>query len=397
MIIWRYSPTRIFIIDEYWIFIPLSCLGNYVLMKRIRAHKARKQEARRLVEEKLKRQRDTAQFLKVLYLAGGCSILSYVASLRGGEEIPLVDTDYKLEYFDIPKGIVRLETRQYIKRLKEIIGKKFKRKVTGEIIYVTATAFCHLLQHQGPVYTFLPGNLGDVVLTSIAEPTRKAVVSICIGFIPTLYILNPVLVLFPVIGLIGLKFIEPKIVYEVLGENLDASKIKRRILTEPEIIIINLRDRLRMPGFKRPNAECLIPGQPFISLQNQCQSSLQGIPDDMLDLIASPGLNYNDVVNMGDFSGLGDTIQCSDIRDLGVDAIKNGQLRGTPLRNIGFNSDEVIATSTEVVKSFSSRVKSKIVNFLDKFSDPTDIPDENTWDLEENSLVNTWNQIKILD
>ena len=98
MFYWKYSSTRTFFINEYWIFVPASLLMNYAIIRRIKSQRKRVKEFKRL-KEQLERERTIR---KILLLGLGFSECAHFL-MRGGDLrfIDAVDSDYMLSIDDI--------------------------------------------------------------------------------------------------------------------------------------------------------------------------------------------------------------------------------------------------------------------------------------------------------
>ena len=51
MLYWKYSSTRIFFINEYWILIPSAVLANYLIIRNLRLKRAKMKELKRLIDQ----------------------------------------------------------------------------------------------------------------------------------------------------------------------------------------------------------------------------------------------------------------------------------------------------------------------------------------------------------
>lgn len=60
MLYWKYLSNRIFL-NEYWIFITSAILANYLTIRKIRLHRARIKELRRLISQ-IEREKKSEQY-----------------------------------------------------------------------------------------------------------------------------------------------------------------------------------------------------------------------------------------------------------------------------------------------------------------------------------------------
>ena len=94
-------------------------------------------------------------------------------------------------------------------RLKKIIYDLYKYKSTarGKIIYITATALCHLAKQYGIYFLELPFSIGDFGTTNIIQIGRKAAVTLLLGVVAPLCYSGTYIRLLGalILGLVGLK------------------------------------------------------------------------------------------------------------------------------------------------------------------------------------------------
>ena len=157
MLYWKYSSNRIFFLNEYWIFIPSAMLVNYVIIRKIRLDRDRMKQLK-ILTERIEREKKIRRILLLsLGLTGYISLLP-----RGGSKdfLDIVDTDYIKRLYDIDEGVRYLDDQ----RLKNIIHDLYAHKRKGKIIYITATALCHLTNRYGQTFLALPFAMGDFIL-----------------------------------------------------------------------------------------------------------------------------------------------------------------------------------------------------------------------------------------
>lgn len=353
MFYWKYSPTGIRFINEYYFFVPLALAGNYFIIRKIRLGKQRMKEL-----EKLRKQLEREERIRRITLIGlGLSLglngyLPFLTS-RGGA-LDFIDVNYILEECNIEEGVRYLNHN----RLRKIIHSLYRHKRKGKLIFLTATALCHLANEYGLTFFDLPFAIGDFGLTSVYQTFRKALASILVGAVPILmYAGGPLAyTLAMILGASGLRLAFTNLDFiptTLIDKMVSATDLKPRIPGQPEVIVFNNKDRITMKPVQK-NPECWLPEQRV--LNPKCNVKLTEIPDGS-DLI-SPNVRYDETVNMHDVTGLDRRHQFSDKSDLG-----------------------------QIQSSVSNLRKGKEVNFLEKFPDPgvTDISE--SWDIHENECL----------
>jgi hypothetical protein len=301
--------------------------------------------------EQLKYQIEREKKLRrILYLSLGLNGYSYLL-IRGGSNFINVDDivcaiDEGLRYLDDP-------------RLRNIIHDLYRHKRKGKIIYITATALCHLTHRYGKTFLALPFAIGDFGFTNLYQTARKVVVILLLSGIAPLYVLGGRVALsFAVaLGVSGLKlaFIDlDSIPTSPVYKTGSAKNLEPRIPGSPEVVVVNNRNRnkITMTNSVKPNRECWLPEQAV--LNPNCKIKSTDIPN-AIDLV-SPDLEYKEVVNMQDVTGL-ERVDFSDVFDLG-----------------------------QAEPSIPKSPKGKTVNFLDKFGDSGPIDEKDTWDISESTV-----------
>ena len=345
MIVWRWSSTRIFIINEYWIFIPSAILANYIIIRKIRLDKEKTKEFQRLVAQ-LEREK---RIRRILLLSLGLNRSIHLLT-RGGT-LEFINVDYI--QCGVDDGVSYLNDN----RLKNIIHDLYRKKRKGKMIYITATALCHLANRYGQMFLALPFTVGDFGLTSVYQTLRKAFVTTLLGSVPLLmFIGNPVTLMFALaLGTSGLR---------LAFSNLDfiatspvnvrglAKDLKPRIPGTRDVIVVNNRNKIRMsePGQKNP--ECWLPDQRL--LNPNCKGKTTEIPYEMDSVLSD--LSYEETVNMKDITGL-NRVEFSDKFDLG-----------------------------QTQPSMCKPRQGKEVHFLDKFGDSGPIAESEKWETCENQF-----------
>lgn len=349
MLYWRYSPERTFFLSEYWIFIPSAILANYLLIRKIRSDRKRVQELEKLRNDL----HDKKILLKILALSlgfNGCRLLlSRGGSIDPIDFIDLIDTDYIT--CDIERGLGYLNDA----RLRNIITNLYRHKEKSKVIYITATAACHLANRYGQKFLALPIAVGDFGLTSLYQTLRKGFVTILLGGVgPMIVIGNPVsLMVALLLGTSGLRLAFSNL--DLISTSpVDITKgVEPRIPGTTEVVIVNNRDKITMHELVPENQECWLPDQHL--LNPKCQLKVTEVPD-AIDS-ALPNLRYKDTVNMQDTTGL-DRVEFTDKFDL-----------GQPKPNS------------------CNPLKGKEVNFLKKFRDSGPIGDSEGWDTCDNDFM----------
>ena len=342
MLYWRFSPNRVFFLNEYWILIPTAILANYVIIRGIRCHKE-KIELLKKLEKQIEYQK---KIKRILYLSLGLNGLTYIL-MRGGTNF--INVDYIR--CDIEEGDLRFLDNN---RLRKIIHDLYRHKRKGKIIYITATAVCHLANQYGQMFLALPVAIGDFGLTNLYQTARKVAVTVLLGGVPSLcYIggLGPSSAAF-VLTIMGLRLAFSNldsIATSPVYHTGSVKNLKPRIADTPDVVVVNSRNKIVMSNPAQEKRECWLPDQAF--LNSNCNVNPTEIPN-AIDSV-SHDLKYDEVVNMKDVTGL-KREDFSDVSDLGL-------------------------AKPNIPKSN----KGKTVNFLDKFSDSGTIDEKDRWDTSE--------------
>lgn len=348
MLYWKFSSNRVFILNEYWIFIPSAILADYVIIRKIRLDREREKQLKKLIEqiERAKKIR------RILCLSLGLSSYGCVHILtRGGsiDFINMVNTDYIKCTMD--EGVSYLDDT----RLRNIVKDLYAHKRKGQIIWITATALCHLTHKYGQTFLALPFAIGDFGLTNIYQAFRKGLVTVLFASVGPLVVYGGsvalsfasiLIVLGLKLGFSGLDFIRTSPVD--LTED-----VKPRIPGIYDVIVVNNRDKITMTEPVHKTPECWLPGQPL--LNPNCRVKPTEIPDGIDSVLRD--LRYKDTVNMQDVTGL-DRVEFTDKFDLG-----------------------------QTKPSICNPQKGKEVRFLDKFGDSEPIGASEGWDTCENEIM----------
>ena len=346
MLYWKYSSNRIFFLNEYWIFIPSAILANYVIMRKIRLDRERMKQLKRLTEQ-IEREK---KIRKILLLSLGLNGCIHLLTRGGSTEI--IDTDYLLkELCNIEQGVRYLDD----KRLRNIITDLYRHKRKGKIIYITATAACHLANRYGQTFLALPFAVGDFGLTNVYQTLRKGFVTFLLGGVGPLVIIgSPVaLIIAFMLGTSGLRLAFSNLDF-IPTSPVDVTKdLQQRIPGVSEVVVVNNRNKIIMSKPIQENQECWLPDQRL--LNPNCKVKLTEIPDTIDSIL--PDLRYEETVNMQDTTGL-DRVEFTDKFDLG-----------------------------QTKPSICNPRKGKEVNFLEKFGDSEPIGESEGWDTYENELM----------
>lgn len=340
MLYWKYSPNRVFFLNEYWILIPTAILANYFLISQIKNKKQKNKEF-----QKFKEQIERAKkYRRILHFALGLDGLSRIL-IRGGGEF--IDVSY-IEC-GIDEGVRFLDNE----RLRKIIHDLYRSKSKNRIIYITGTALCHLSKMYGQTFLALPVAIGDFGLTNLYQTLRKVVVTLLLGGVGPLYMIGSTtgLICAFVLGTSGLRLAFSNLDFiptSLISETSLAENLKPRIADLPDVVVVNSRNQIVMPNFKQNKKECWLPDQALFN--SDCKIKSLDIPD-AINLV-SHDLNYDEVVNMQDVTGL-DRVDFSDVLDIGQAAKPR---------------------------------KGKMVNFLDKFGDSEPVDEIETWSANDYSI-----------
>ena len=319
------------------------------MIHNIRGRKKRDEELENL-RKQIERYAEEEKLRRVLYLACGLSGLTYASMYRGGADFINVD------YLDcgIENGVHFLDND----RLRKIIHDLYSHKRKGQMIYITATALCHLANQYGQNFIALPFAIGDFGFTNLYQTFRKGLVSVLVGFSGTLYILGGpyTQVIGFILGIVGLRlgFTNLDVIATSPIFGTDSLKnLKPRIPDVKDVVVVNNRnrDKIVMTNLRPEKIECWMPDQALLNPNCQVKSNAIDIISNDLDL------TYSEVVNMQDRTLL-DRVEFSDIYDL------------------------------EPAKTSISKPRTgKMVNFLEKFGDPKNIDEIETWNTSEPSIL----------
>lgn len=342
MFYWKYSSNRLFFINEYWILGPTVLLADYLIICKIRSRKKKIEELKKL-KEHIERYKKLQRLRKVLALGGASGAAIYsVLKYRSGDSI---DVDHIV--CGVEEGLRYLDND----RIRNIIHSLFRNKRRGKLIYITATAACHIAKTYGKDFLSFPVAIGDFGLTNLYQTIRKICVTVLLGAVGPLYVAGgPIALVFAALvatGGLKLAFTDmDKLPTSFIDERLPISQIQPRIADLPDVVTVNYRNKVKAPSIVQSKGECLLAEQAYFN--PNCQIKPTQIPTAVNQ--ALPELVYDDVVNMKDVTGL-DRVDFSDILDLGQ-------------------------PEPAILKDR----KSKTVNFLEMFGDPAHVDESDTWD-----------------
>lgn len=296
----RFSNTRRFYVNEYYIFLPLVALIDFIIMRSIQKQRTRTEKLEKLKREleKLKRR---MKLYKIASIALGASTGGLLINrYRGGDTV--IDVDY------IECGIE--EGYRYVDndRLRKLVASLYPHKERNGVIFITMTAICHLAKLYGLNFPALPIPIQDFGITSKVQFLRKAIVSTLIGAgVPMVLVMETAIWVSIGSVLLGLAL--------MLGSyNLDSvpttmidtqavKQIERRIPDIVEVVSVNLKDTGSDTKIKMPRYECLLPEQKLAN--PNCNFNSIKATYDQIDI------DYNSVVTMRDVTGL-DRVRFSD-------------------------------------------------------------------------------------
>ena len=348
MLYWKYSSNRIFFLNEYWIFIPSAVLANYLIIRKVRLNRARMKELKRLIDQ-IEREK---KIRKILLLSLGVSWYTHLLTRGGSTDfLNIIDTDYIKSTCNIEEGVRYLDDM----RLRNIIIDLYRHKGKGKIIYVTATALCHIANQYGQVFLDLPFAVGDFGLTSLYQTLRKGFATILLGAVGPLYIIGgPVSLIFALtLGVSGLRLAFNNLDF-IPTSLVDLTKrLEPRIPGRSDVVVVNNRDKIIMRDPVKENHECWLSEQRL--LNPNCKVKPTEIPDAIDSVL--PDLRYEDTVNMQDVTSL-DRVEFTDKFDLG-----------------------------QTEPSICKPRQGKQVNFLDKFGDSGQISESEEWDICDNEFM----------
>ena len=346
MLLIRISSKRVFAISEYYILIPLMLAIELAIARKL------KKKNRSQNNEKSKQ----ATKWKIFYFA--------IGRLRGGNEITQFLEDYYLDV-EHPDCILKPGI-QFVDnaRLRKIVNYLFHDKVKNGVIFITRTALCHIASEYGLYQLDLPIPIhSPVAVTSGILLLQKTIVS---GFIVSpaaiitlLGTTNVGLIASAISFLVGLTTLALTkdgglAVIATQAYRGRISSLEPRISNQVEVVSIDVQpnDYTIVKNQLAPSYECSLPdqriGNPTCARHNI-----------IMDIINNDESVYD--------------IKFAD------------QFETVPLEKPG------------PIKSEHSRpnLRKNLIrtaNLLDKYGDPQNVPDTETWDTSPNTKHNIRNQ-----
>lgn len=356
MLYWQRSPTHIYFLSEYWVFIPIMLVTDSFIIVKIISHKRKKKKLREL-KEKIERLRKIRRVMVMTNLTLSGIMVGAILNNRGGSDFcsEFYDIDFD-SLIDVDDPDCKIKPNlNYLdhKGLRDMILTRFKYKAKNKLIFITATALCHLAKSSGN-HLLSTGPfelLAHVGLTNVYQAGRKLAVTVFLGSVPIVYYGCNAFVLAFILGTVGLRLAFSdldEIDMSFINPNIAAKDLKPRIPGIGDVVIVNRRHQIVMGKHIKPKQpyECWLPGQTY--LNPKCDLQSIQIPDAVID-----DLGYDDVVNMRDVTTLKKDF--TDILDMGQKA----------------------TTSLP-----STKPKARSVNFLKLFytSNSENIPEAETWE-----------------
>jgi len=359
MLYLRISPRWAFIINEYWVLVPLMLAIDIAVIVNVKKNRARKKKQ---YSQKFKQ-------LQIFHIATG-NLLAAL-KVRGREKIFLEAVENYIEVA-YPNCIVGKGLR-YINntRLRKLVYSLFKSKVKNGVIYITKTALCHLVEMYSLDLPALAVPVPDFIGVFSWCTLERKIISVAALGIPLPMIILAQGPLAIVISLVagsfgifvmtftkdpGFTMIPTDLIFGPIGS------IRRRMPNQPNIVSIDLepvrRYKITMSGLSESEKtpyECFLPNQMITN--PKCNLRLSEIADIVGNTDTT--LNYKDVVNMQDATKL-KTVDFSDKFEVFPPQKSTSK--------VGFRGTKNFCNS------------GKTVNFLDKFRDSEFVPDTQKWD-----------------
>lgn len=362
----RISPNRILFVSEYWILFPLIISIEIAIIARIR--KSRVQQD--LESEKLKK--DFVRW-KIFNIATK-NIFSNIF-IRGGHETMIIDDFVHVSHENclVPQGVQFLDNEW----LRKLLLARYSDKVKNGILYITRTALCHFASEAGlGILDNKVIQISDVLLGG-----KKTFAAILTSLpIPLLGIwgrttIPVVLSLVTFLSGAGSMFLLRESSFLLIQTQVIAgpiSHIAQRIQDRKDVVVIDLQpsnDKVSMRKSSVPY-ECSLPDQ---MIGNQICIREAEIDIKSADVVVDMLIDYDEVVNMEDVTGLSGEIKFSD------------QFETLPIENPG-------PKKSQHSRINPNKSRKRTTNLLEKFGDPDHIPDSETWDISRNTEHNNRNK-----
>lgn len=286
--------------------------------------------------------------------------------LRGGDNFSYEDVYPIQEHNDF--GIERCLNYINFQRVRELLAGSYRYKKRGVIIYITEAILCVVIKrfenHVLIDLAFPILNINIVGFTSALELAQKIVISSLIGAGGLALYTNslPGIIFYFAIILCLNKSNLNTIDHTLIGWN---EIIEQQVLDNSKVVSVKLldypkhsSDKIKMP---KPN-ECMLPDQQLINSNGQ-------LPEDVLNQNSIDfektynkfSLSYDEVVN---------------VEDVGVNRVIKSEFK---------DKYQIIGKPNKV------KPKAKLVQWSDKFPDSKNVPETESWNIEENSIDQTSN------
>ena len=364
MIIIKVSPNRIFIVSEYWILIPLILSIEIAIVLKIRKNRAQQDLESEKLEKNFIRWKIFNLALGNIFVRGGHEKVKIIAD--GFVEVPH-------ENCLVPKGVQFLDNDW----LRKLLLVNHSDKIRNGILYITRTALCQFASEVGlgildnqvfKVSSWL--TVGKKTFATILTSLPIPLLGICgVTTIPV--------VLSIVTFLSGTSFMfflreSGFLLIKTKAIAGPISHIAQRIQDRTDIVVIDLEpsnDKITMKESSVPY-ECSLPDQ-MLGNPKCVRETEIGIKSG--DVLVDIPIDYDEVVNMEDITGLSGEIKFAD------------QFETVPIEKPG-------PIKSQHTRSNPSKSTKRIASLLEKFGDPEHIPDTETWDTSANTEHNIRNK-----
>lgn len=357
MLYWKYSANCIYFINEYWIFVPAGLISNYFIIRKMRSNKKKAEQLKKL-RDQLRRERKIRRIFYLTFALSGCVHLLP----RGGTGFTddfvgedIIDVGYIYDQcHQIKDGGNFLDND----RLRNIVVDLYSHKRRGKIIYITATALCHLVQHYGQSFFSFQVAIGDFGITSLYQAVRKFTTIVLLSAAPPLaYAGNLMWVCIVTalgcfVGTSNLDSIEMSPIPMLSPDE----ELQPRIPGKDEMVVLNYRKQANKITMEKTmeSKQCWLTDQALFNPTCKADKAAQAIES------VTPSFNYNEVVNMKD---------------------------STQWVNSEFNDYlDIGQVEPSIPKPNLRRGTGKTVNFLEKFRDPDVVTESEKWDISESDV-----------
>ena len=364
----RVNPNRLFIVSEYYILIPLIISIEIAIVVRVRKNRAQQD----LKLEKLKK-----DFRRWKIFNVAIENIFTTLFIRGGEDTVKIVYDNFMQVSHenciLPKGLQFLDNEW----LRKLLVVQHSDKIKNGILFITRTALCHFASEVGL------GILDTQVLkVSSWLILGKKTIATAITFSPILLLgiwgVTATPIILSVITFLsgarsmfllresGLLLIKTQAIVGPI------SHITQRIQDRTDVVVIDLEpsnDKITMKESSVPY-ECSLPDQ---MLGNPRCVQETKIDIKSANVIVDTIIDYDEVVNMEDITGLKGEIKFSD------------QFETVPIKNPG-------PIKSEHSRPNLRKNRKRTANLLTKFGDPDYVPDSETWDTSANTEHNIRNK-----